>query len=213
MNKKSSEQIKGILVLISYFLLPYLVKVLSISKILVGTVYILYSLILIYLYKETIINDIKYIKKNKTKCVKDIIINVLLLFVVVILINLIIGLVLGIKETSSNDFSLVALFNKKPVIIVFLTCIYYPIVEGIVFRKSIRDVIDNKWFFIIFSSLIYFFFNIVYTNIDFNSIMTSICYFFSMIVLSNYYWRSKNFTSSVLIMMLYNVITTILRLI
>ena len=60
MNKKSSEQIKGILVLISYFLLPYLVKVLSISKILVGTVYILYSLILIYLYYNRINNAIYF---------------------------------------------------------------------------------------------------------------------------------------------------------
>ena len=80
-------------------------------------------------------------------------------------------------------------------------------------HKTQRDIIDNKWIFIMFSSVFYFFFNVAYTSLSFTSIITSLCYLFSMMLLSSYYYKTNNFTASVLVMMIYNIIISILSFI
>ena len=105
------------------------------------------------------------------------------------------------------------MFKKSPIALMLLTSLYYPVIEGVIFRKSVRDIIDNKWMFIMFSSVFYFFFNVAYTSLSFTSIITSLCYLFSMMLLSSYYYKTNNFTASVLVMMIYNIIISILSFI
>ena len=64
-----------------------------------------------------------------------------------------------------------------------------------------------------FSSVFYFFFYVAYTSLSFTSIITSLCYLFSMMLLSSYYYKTNNFTASVLVMMIYNIIISILSFI
>ena len=170
-------------------------------------------LLIIYLYKDTFKNDFKDLKENKKKYIKSILINVVLIFAVMIITNALIVILLNINETSENDYSLLTMFKKSPLALILLTSVYYPLVEGVIFRKSVRDIIDNKWTFIIFSSVFYFFFNIAYTSLSLNSIITSLCYLFSMMILSNYYYKSNNFTASVIVMMIYNLIISVISFI
>lgn len=212
-DTSKSNLLKSILIIISYFILPYLIGSITSSRLIMSLFYLLYAFILIILYRNTFKADFKDILKNKGSYFKKIILNVVLLIVVVIITNAIINALFNISGTSENDYSLLTMFEKSPIILILLTCIYYPIVEGIVFRKTIRDIIDKKWLFIIFSSLFYFFFNIVYTSMSFNNIMASICYLFSMMILSNHYWKTNNFTSSIIILMIYNVFVSIISFI
>ena len=200
-DTSKSNLLKSILIIISYFILPYLIGSITSSRLIMSLFYLLYAFILIILYRNTFKADFKDILKNKGS------------IVVVIITNAIINALFNISGTSENDYSLLTMFEKSPIILILLTCIYYPIVEGIVFRKTIRDIIDKKWLFIIFSSLFYFFFNIVYTSMSFNNIMASICYLFSMMILSNHYWKTNNFTSSIIILMIYNVFVSIISFI
>lgn len=214
MNKKKKIKsdnafVKPILVIISYFLLPYLVKFITSSKIISMLVYLFYAIVLITIYKNTFISDFKNIKKNFKKYLKNILISVVLIMVSMVVINMLVGVLFDIKETSENDFSLLNNFKENPIVVVLLTCLYYPLVEGIIFRKSVRDIIDNKWFFIIFSSLFYFFFNIVYTSMSFNNIMASLCYIPTMMIVSTSYWKTNNFTLSILIMSVFNILVSL----
>lgn len=205
-EEKNKNSLKSIMIIILYFIFPYLMKFLSGIKWLTLLFYMLFALLIIYLYKDTFKNDFKDLKENKKKYIKSILINVVLIFAVMIITNALIGILLDIKETSENDYSLLAMFKKSPLALILLTSVYYPLVEGVIFRKSVRDIIDNKWTFIIFSSVFYFFFNIAYTSLSLNSIITSLCYLFSMMILSNYYYKSNNFTASVIVMIIYNLI-------
>ena len=205
-KEKNKNNLKSIMIIILYFIFPYLMKFLSGIKWLTLLFYMLFALLIIYLYKDTFKNDFKDLKENKKKYIKSILINVVLIFAVMIITNALIGILLNIKETSENDYSLLAMFKKSPLALILLTSVYYPLVEGVIFRKSVRDIIDNKWTFIIFSSVFYFFFNIAYTSLSLNSIITSLCYLFSMMILSNYYYKSNNFTASVIVMIIYNLI-------
>lgn len=212
-EEKNKNSLKSIMVIILYFIFPYLMKFLSDIKWLTLLFYMLFALLIIYLYKDTFKNDFKELKENKKKYIKSILINVVLIFAVMIITNALIGILLDIKETSENDYSLLAMFKKSPLALILLTSVYYPLVEGVIFRKSVRDIIDNKWTFIIFSSVFYFFFNIAYTSLSLNSIITSLCYLFSMMILSNYYYKSNNFTASVIVMMIYNLIISVISFI
>ena len=217
MKKKKKEQndtfAKSILIIISYFALPYIVKFITNSRLISMLLYLIYAIILIFLYKDTFFADFKDIKKNWRKYIKNILISIILIFLSMIIINMAIGILFNIKETSENDFSLLNTFNENPIVVILLTCLYYPLIEGIIFRKSTRDIIDSKWVFIIFSSLFYFFFNIVYTSMSFNNIMASLCYFSTMIIVSASYWKTTNFTVSILIMSIFNLIVCLLRFI
>lgn len=213
MNVQNKNSLRSILIIILYFIFPYIIKILSNSKLLITLSYLLFAIIIIFVYKNTFMEDFKEIRKNKKKYLLSILKNVVLIFIVVVATNALIGILFNIKETSENDYSLLTMFKKSPIVLMILTGIYYPIVEGVIFRKTIKDIINKKWLFIIFSSIFYFFFNVVYTSMSFTSMMTSLCYLFSMMVLSNYYWKTNNFTASVIVMMIYNLIISILSFI
>lgn len=212
-NTRNNISIKSILIIISYFLLPYIVTFITKSSLVSTLIYLVYAVLLIFLYKDTFLSDFKDIGKNWKKYIKTIIVNVLLIFVSMIVINAILGILFDIKETSENDYSLLNSFKENPLVVVLLTCLYYPIVEGIIFRKSVRDIVDKKWIFIVFSSLFYFFFNIVYTSMSFNNILSSLCYLSTMMIVSNSYCKTNNFTLSVLIMSVFNLVVSLLSFI
>lgn len=207
---KSNVFIKSILVIISYFALPYVIALISKSNMIDTMLYLLYAFILIFLYKQVFISDFKDIKKNWKKYLIHMLISIVLIFVSMVLINLIVGVLFNVKEISENDFSLLTTFKENSLVVVLLTCIYYPLVEGIIFRKSVRDIIDNKWFFIMFSAIFYFFFNIVYTSMSFSNIMSSVCYLSTMMIVSHFYWKTNNFTLSVLVMSIFNLVVCLL---
>ncbi len=216
MTKKkvnNKESIKAISIILLYFFLPYLVKILPGGNVSSIIIYVAFMLLLIYLYKDTIKNDFVNIKKEKKKSVKTIALGVFTIFLVTIILNALIGAIFKINGSSENDYSLMKMFEESPLVLIILTCVYYPIVEGIVFRKAVRDVIDKKWIFIIFSSLFYFFFNIVYTSMAFDTIMSSVCYFTTMMILSYTYWKTNNFSISVIILMLYNLVVSLITFI
>ena len=205
-NKENKNNLRSIMIIILYFIFPYVMKFLSGVKWLVVLLYMLFALLILYLYRNTFKKDFKDIIENKKKYLSSILINVALIFVIMLITNALIGMLFDIKQTSENDYSLLAMFKKSPIILMFLTSLYYPVIEGVIFRKSVRDIIDNKWIFIIFSSVFYFFFNVAYTSLSFTSIITSLCYLFSMMLLSNYYYKTNNLTASVIVMMIYNLI-------
>lgn len=212
-NKENKNNLRSIMIIILYFIFPYVMKFLSGVKWLVVLLYMLFALLILYLYRNTFKRDFKDIKENKKKYLSSILINVVLIFVIMLVTNALIGILFDIKQTSENDYSLLSMFKKSPIVLMLLTSLYYPVIEGVIFRKSVRDIIDNKWMFIMFSSVFYFFFNVAYTSLSFTSIITSLCYLFSMMLLSSYYYKSNNFTASVIVMMIYNLIISVISFI
>lgn len=66
-KEKSNVFIKSILVIISYFALPYVIALISKSNLIDIMLYLLYAFILIFLYKQVFISDFKDIKKKLEK--------------------------------------------------------------------------------------------------------------------------------------------------
>lgn len=204
---QTKNSVIAVLIIILYFVLPYLSSMFLNANLANAIISIIFAIAIIFIYRKSFINDFKDFGKNKWKYLKNILLNVLIIFVITIVTNLLLTLIFDIRETSENDYSLRTMYKSSPIILFLITAIYYPIVEGIVFRKTIREIIDKKWLFIIFSALFYFFFNVAYTSFTLNNILSSLCYFFIMLVLSNYYWKTNNLTASILVISISNIIT------
>ena len=54
---------------------------------------------------------------------------------------------------SANEEAVQNIIKQVPIYMIFSTIIYAPFVEELIFRKSIRDIIDNDYLYIIISGL------------------------------------------------------------
>ena len=91
--------------------------------------------------------------------------------------------------------------------------IFAPVAEELVFKKTIREIINNDILFIVTSSLIYALINIMYTDISVLTIIDMISYFAFSAVLSHIYIKNKdNIFMPMLIKFSYNLIPLIIML-
>ena len=123
-NKENKNNLRSIMIIILYFIFPYVMKILSGVKWLVVLLYMLFALLILYLYRNTFKRDFKDIKENKKKYLSSILTNVVLIFVIMLVTNALIGMLFDIKQTSENDYSLLSMFKKSPIVLMLLLSSY-----------------------------------------------------------------------------------------
>ncbi len=110
-------------------------------------------LLMLILYKK-VSKDINDMKKNHKKYFKKYFKFWLISVGVMMMSNLVINF-LNNNGIASNEETLRDMFKINPFYIFFSSVIYAPIVEELVFRQSIRNIIPNKIIFIIISGLLF----------------------------------------------------------
>ena len=68
--------------------------------------------------------------------------------------NLFITYILN-KGLAGNEEAVRGYIDSFPLFMIFNTVIYAPVTEELAFRKSIRDVINNKWVYVLTSGLVF----------------------------------------------------------
>ena len=151
----------GLIFLILFFPVIFFI-VLNINVNISDTKYIIYLTIsniiligiFILIYRKTLVDDLKsYIKDFSNNCeigIKYWIIG----FGIMTLSNLFITYILN-KDIAGNEQDVRNYLDLFPLFMVFNTVIYAPLTEELTFRKSIRDVIDNKWVYGLVSGLVF----------------------------------------------------------
>ena len=216
----NSKLIKTLLIFIGYF---FLTNVLGIILKFIGinnniiTMFIsdlIYALIVINVYKSDLQREFNEYKKQKSKF-KNILIWVLILFGINILFSLILKtIILQLNNLDNNSESIIQLFELSTIYTFFKTLLYAPIVEELIFKKSIRDIINNNVAFVLISSSIYTIMNFIYTsNIPEYIWFDIIQYFTFSSILSIAYIKNKNIIPVMIIKFIYNLIPTILLII
>ena len=173
---------------------------------------ILFMFIIIVYNLDTIKKDLKdyfhNFKKNIWYTFKYLFIGMLLFFVCRYITYLIANII-----PPGNDLITTA-FISFPLYVVFVTIIYTPFVEEVVFRKLLSNLISNKYLFIVLSASIFSFFHIVG---DFSNVMQFISLFFPIAcfgaVLAYSYRKTNNIFIPIFIHLLYNsfVFITLLK--
>ncbi len=209
-----NKLIKGLVVLLLYILVPYVLNIFlpsiteSSNLDLVYRFIFMFLLLLLYifLYREDIIKDIKAFKEHPLK-----IIGKSLLFFVLLIIGsaVISSLIYLINPTPNSSYVnsgiLDSLLEKNIFVLIIYVFVLSLFTEQIVFRKVFKDIIKNKYFFIIFSGLIYGIFQVGYNISSLNDIFAVITFTYAGIILSTAYEKTDNLLAPSFVYLFYNL--------
>jgi membrane protease YdiL (CAAX protease family) len=176
----------------------------SITISLIGDISFLFGIMI--LYQDILINDLKkFFKSFDLKKKLKIILGGC---AVIIFINILGGFITEVlfPNQVEIDENTNALYNLEMAYTVFKTAIFAVIAEELVFRKSVRDVIDNNIVFILISSLLYALMNIAYVNFNLISIVDLVQCFLFGVVLSYIYVKTDNVIAIMLVKFAYTLI-------
>lgn len=218
-NNSNNKLLISMFVWILYIV--WLLKISSTQLTIVNVItHIIFAGILVGLYWNDLKAYWKNFKSNKKKNIKSVILYLVIILVLLfasnILITAISSMMGGSFDSDSSTKIISTVFKKVPfgtMFVMFLMIIFYPIVEELVFRKSLRDVIKNPIIFIIISSLITWYFQVTLVNPQISEFVLSLSVFFNSIVSAIIFVKKDNILFSIFPRMLYNIIICAVQLI
>lgn len=110
--------------------------------------------ILLFIFKNKVINDIKDMKINHKKYFKECFKYWIIGLVVMFISNLIIIEING-KEISGNEEAIRNIFATNPIYIYISAVVIAPILEELTFRQCIKNIFPNKFLFLLISGLVF----------------------------------------------------------
>lgn len=209
--------IKNILIFISYFIFSYFVIALlqefnfditkfSFNKriIILGIIDFIYIILMLFIYRKEIIIDIKDFKKNYKEYLSKYALVYMVGVILMGIINILLTQITKI-ELSGNEEGIRILIKEVPIYMFFSTVIYAPIIEELIFRKSIRNIFKNKYIFIIISGVIFGVLHISdFSNI--NEILFGIPYIIMGIDFAYIYYKTNNIFTTMSFHMIHNLL-------
>lgn len=218
MKEKTKKLLLTLFVLIIYFI--FLLKFSSTNLTFINFLtYFIFLIIILFIYSKDLKNYYINLKKDKKKF-KTLLLYFIIFFIISTLLS---NIILNIIEQNTNInfnvdmsnktiFSLFKIFPSGTLFVIFFTCIFTPFVEELVFRKSIRDVIDNKIIFIIVSSLLSWYFQVSLLNPNISEFVLAISTLLNSIFASYIFVKNDNILYSILPRMMYNIVICLIQL-
>lgn len=204
-----NKLIKGVGVFLLYILVPYVIDMFlpSITSsnttelIIRFAIMFLLLLFFVFLYKDDIVKDIKAFSP---KLIGKSVLYFIILIVGFFLVAAVLFAVYP-EFSYTNSKIMDSLLQKNFLLMIFYVFIISLFTEQIVFRKVFKDVLNNKYFFIIFSGLIYGIFQVGYNIGSINDILTIIPFAFAGIILSTSYEKTNNIITPCLVYLFYDL--------
>ena len=187
-NENNTKEIRSIFIITLYFIWPSIISIFlnkfntqsdEITKFILNTLLLIF---IVLTYRKEVLNNLKKIS------FKNIIFLFISLMIIQVLTNLISVLILGVDKHIINSGLLKEYLNNQPLLASFSLILIYPIIETLVFNKSLKDIINNKWAFIICSSLFFWFVNLLAFNFKLESIIATMSCFTTSIIINYFYY-------------------------
>ncbi len=169
---------------------------------------IVYILFLFLIYKK----DLKEDFKNGNFKVDENIAIYMIGLIIMVISNSIVMKITN-KELSNNEQIVRTMIDFFPVYMSFSSVIYAPFVEELIFRKTIRKMIDNKYIYIITSGVLFGLIHVISSNTDSNELLMGIPYILMGIDFAYIYVRTNNIYTTMIIHALHNLIMLIVQFI
>lgn len=116
------------------------------------------------------------------------------------------------QSNAGNEEAVRALIDLAPLYMLFSVSIYAPITEELIFRKGIRDIINNKYIYIIVSGCVFGALHVVSSINSIYDLAYLVPYCSLGITFALLYYKSKNIFSSISMHFLHNTLTIVLYL-
>ena len=221
MKEKTINVIKCIFLFILFFTISAILQ--SILKIDISKFndleMVIYSLscslfflsIIMLCYRKTLIKDFKPYFKNFGKNFENSFKYYLVGVGVMIFSNLIITLLFQ-GDLSTNETMVRSYINASPLLMAIDISFYAPLAEELLFRKSIRDVVKNKWLYIFISGFIFGGMHVIGTE-GLIGLLYLIPYCSLGFTFAYIYAKTDNIYSSIMLHFMHNTISLILLLV
>lgn len=219
-----NKVIKSILIIISYFIYDLLFKAILYAfninfytlntnhKVIVTIIInVIYMLLLIFIYRKELLEELKDFKRNYKKYLSNNILIYLLGIAIMFIINLILNRITN-KTLSGNEEIVRLLIKEFPIYMFFSTVIYAPLVEELIFRKTVKKIFKNKYLFIIACGLVFGALHISNYS-DINEILYSIPYIIMGMDFAYIYYKTDNIFTTITFHLCHNLILLIIQLI
>lgn len=159
------------------------------------------------------------IKKDFKNFTKDIFGNIetsfkyyILGFISMVVSNLILIFVTN-GSIAGNEEAVRDMIDKVPLYMGFSTILYAPLTEEIIFRKCIKDIIKNKWLYILLSGLIFGGMHIIGSAKNLIDVLFIIPYSSLGIAFAYTYYKTDNIFSTIVMHSVHNTFAFVLYLI
>lgn len=158
---------------------------------------LLFISLLTSIYYKTIKDNLyKYFNNNLKDNLKTSLKYWLVGFIIMLLSNYIIAIVTN-GQLAENEEAVREMINLSPLYMTFQILIYAPLTEELIFRKSIKDIFDNKIIYAIISGVIFGGLHAISSITDFTSLLYLIPYCSLGIVFGFLYAKTDNIFSSI----------------
>lgn len=172
---------------------------------------IMLSIIFVFMYKKELLKDLKDFKKNFGK-ITDISIKYWFIgFICMLVSNFVIQKLLPVT-IASNEQNVRSIISTSPFMAFFATCIFAPFLEEMIFRKSFRDPINNKWLYLCVSGFVFGALHVVNSITSLYGLFYIIPYSSLGIAFAYTYYKTDNIFASIFAHFLHNTSTFIILL-
>ena len=173
---------------------------------------LIYLSFIIAIYFKTLKNDFKsYFKKflsNFEEGFKYYLIGLGIMIVSNIIIVIFINGAVAGNEEAVRD-----LIGKVPLYMIFSVSIYAPLTEELIFRKSVRDIISNKYIYVFISGFLFGLAHVIGNLNTALDLLYLIPYSSLGITFAYTYYKTKNIFSTIMIHCMHNSVAIILYLV
>jgi len=219
MDNRKKQILINLLVICLYFIWPYFLGAFtnllnldeSINLFISCSVNFIFLFIIIYIYRGILDKYYNKLNKNFKKNFFDSLKIFLVGLIIYVLFNTLFE-ILNIPVLGSQN-SRIEMFKKVPVMFVLNTLFYYPVIEEIVFKMSFKELLKNKWCFVIVTGLLNAFFQIVFSMNSVTDLFYLLPYSIFFGALSLIYYKTDNIFYPIILRMCYNLIPCVIYII
>lgn len=218
--------IKNLLILLSYFLYEAIVLIIinalgiDVSKlnfiqknIYLFVIDIIYLVSLVFIYRKELKEDFKDFKENGSGYIFKYAPLYLLGVILMGITNALLVKVTGM-EMSTNEQNVRTLIKYYPLYMSFSSVMYAPIVEELIFRKSIKNLFNDNVLFVLMSGLIFGLIHVVGTgNEGIKEILMGIPYIIMGLDFAYIYAKTKNIFTTMTLHSIHNLTLLIIQFI
>lgn len=162
---------------------------------------------IVFLYRKTLITDFKnFFNKNILSNLENSFKYWFLGFIVMFVSNLILAF-LNKGGISNNEEAVREMIELVPLYMAFNVSIYAPFIEELIFRKSIREITDNKWLYVLLSGFIFGGLHVVASISNVIDLLYIIPYSSLGIAFAYSYYKSNNIYSTISMHVMHNTVS------
>ena len=210
--------VKIIGIFLSYFLYEFIIicilSILGINiselsfiqkNIYLFTIDIIYLTGIIYVYRKDLKNKFKDFNDNGTNYILKYAPLYLIGVIVMGIANSMLFNITGM-EISTNEQNVRTLIKYYPIYMTFSSVIYAPIVEELIFRKTVRKLFNNGIIFVLMSGILFGLVHVIGTgNESINELLMGIPYIIIGIDIAYIYYKTDNIYTTITLHMIHNL--------